>query len=366
MLGAVDGWVKNQSQIQGAKLAEDGYEVSFASSHPTRGRRVLDIATTLFRERRRADVVVFMIFGYRASFMLNDIESALARLLRLRSVAVVHSGDFPEFATRHPRWVRRVLRRATVLAAPSPFLVRELASLGFETIQIPNLVDLPPTNRTQRPGLRPRLLWMRKFHDLYNPEMAIRVLGRLRAAGIDATLTMAGQVVGIDSRTATTNTLLDRTQALCRELGLTDHVRFPGFLDNDAKARAFLEHDLYLNTNHVDNAPVGLLEAAASGLAIVTTDVGGIRDLMTDGVDAVLVPDDDDAAMADAVIGLLREPQAAARMCRAAGRTAEEFTWPRVRRAWEEAFALVRKRADASGQLRTATDADPPAPHGAG
>ena len=58
------------------------------------------------------------------------------------------------------------------------------------------------------------------------------------------------------------------------------------------------EHDIFLNTNVVDNTPVSVLEAAASGLVPVATAVGGVPKLLTDDVDSLLVASGDDEAMA--------------------------------------------------------------------
>ncbi len=82
-------------------------------------------------------------------------------------------------------------------------------------------------------------------------------------------------------------------------------IDFPGYIGADDKAAAFADHDIFLNTNVVDNMPVSVLEASASGLVPVATAVGGIPNLLTDDVDSVLVAARDDQAMATEVLRLL-------------------------------------------------------------
>ncbi len=93
---------------------------------------------------------------------------------------------------------------------------------------------------------------------------------------------------------------------------------------------AFAEHDIFLNTNIVDNMPVSVLEASAAGLVPVATAVGGIPDLLTDGVDGVLVSAGDDEAMAAAVLDLLDHPARYAAMSARAREMSERSSWTQV------------------------------------
>src|SRR5207249_3285499 len=102
-------------------------------------------------------------------------------------------GAMPEFAARHPGWNRRVLSRARALVAPSKFLAREMAPHGFDCRVIPNVIEIECYPYRHRARLLPRLFWMRTFHPIYNPEMAIRTLAELRKTVSDATLVMGGQ-----------------------------------------------------------------------------------------------------------------------------------------------------------------------------
>jgi len=101
--------------------------------------------------------------------------------------------------------------------------------------------------------------------------------------------------------------------------------------------------DMFINTNHIDNAPVAVLEACAMGLPVVSTNVGGIPNLLTDGETALLVPDDDDCAMADAIRSLLNDPGLAARLSAQGRLLAERSSWEKVRPQWERIFSHMMK-----------------------
>jgi glycosyltransferase involved in cell wall biosynthesis len=109
----------------------------------------------------------------------------------------------------------------------------------------------------------------------------------------------------------------------------------------DGKARFGDQGEVFLNTNRVDNMPVSVLEACAMGMPVVSTAVGGVPDLLTDGVTGLLVPDNDHDAMAEAVLRLLRDPELAGRLSTNGRRLAESCSWSVVQPQWENLFREV-------------------------
>lgn len=322
-LGRHEGWVTTQGEVLAGLFAAEGYPTFISSTELSPLRRAVDHARDLYRWRRRIDVAVVSVFSGRA-FALADESLSLARTLRVPSVAWLHGGDLPVLGRRHPRWVGRVLRSADAVVAPSAYLGRWADAFVDDVRVIPNVLDLSDYEFRVRSPLRPRLLWMRTFHELYDPASAVRVLASLRDSGVDARLTMAGQDKG----------LLDETRALAEGLQVEGFVRFPGFVSGDQKAALFRDHDIFLNTNVVDNAPVTVLEAAASGLVVVSTNVGGVPDLLADGVAAVLVPARDPEAMVRVTLQLLERPDMAESIAVKARLVAKNSGWSRVRDQW--------------------------------
>ena len=339
MLGSNPGWVVGQGEVVAGLLARDGYEVLCSSRIPNRWLRLLDVATSPLRWRGRIDLLVVMVFS-GPGFRLADAASAMARRLGIPVVLWLHGGNLAAFAEespRHTRRVRRVFERAAAWVAPSEFLAGFFRGWGFDVRVVPNVVDIGRYAYTHRPNVgnaantAPRLLWMRTFHDLYNPFLAVETLAELHRTCSGATLTLAGQDRG----------LLAPTQRLVERLGLGTAVRFAGFLNAEGKAREFPRHDVFLNTNRVDNTPVSVIEAAAYGLPVVATRVGGIAHLLRDGETGLLVPDGDAPAMAGAVRRLLNEPGLAARLSAEGRRLAESCAWESVRDRWGEVFQQV-------------------------
>jgi glycosyltransferase involved in cell wall biosynthesis len=93
-----------------------------------------------------------------------------------------------------------------------------------------------------------------------------------------------------------------------------------------------------------EGLPRTLLEAASCGRAIVTTDVPGCRTLVRDGIEGVLIPPDDAAALADAFLSLARDPEGVARMGEAARtRVLDGFTERHVMDGVKRLYAAMLK-----------------------
>jgi glycosyltransferase involved in cell wall biosynthesis len=226
----------------------------------------------------------------------------------------------------------RVLRRFDRIVAPSPFLANELG--GFCPSIIPNVVNVDAYQFELRQILEPRLLWMRAFHSIYNPAMALKCFAIILHDRPGATLVMAGVDKGLESD----------MRSMARDMKIEHAVRFPGFLDHKAKVREFSDADIYLNTNRIDNMPVSVIEACAMGLPVVATNVGGLPHLITNGVNGLLVPDDDAEAMAGAVNRVLNDPDLARRLSENGRLLAERSAWTSVRKLWDELFTDVLMR----------------------
>jgi glycosyltransferase involved in cell wall biosynthesis len=337
MLSRQPGHVTGQSEILADLFEQAGYSVIAVSSRLNRLARMTDTLLTLLHRRKEFDIAIIDVFSYR-SFLLSDLASKAARIAGKPVILFLHGGSLPEFFAKYPDRAKKVLGRACQLLAPSRYLARAVEPLQMQAEVIPNVLDLSLYPYRKRMRLQPRLFWMRAFHELYHPEMAVQVIHRLHEELPDVSLTMAGQDKG----------LLETTRRLAERLGVGERVRFVGFLDSEGKAREGDAADIFLNTNRVDNMPVSVVEACAMGLPVVATAVGGIPDLLTQEKTGLLVADGDVEAMAQAVVRLLREPELAQRLSDGGRELALESSWERVRLRWEQVFARIQGESRAA------------------
>ncbi|MBI2188547.1 MAG: glycosyltransferase family 4 protein [Acidobacteria bacterium] len=286
----------------------------------------------LLRELRRADVVHVFSAAY-TSFLLAPLPAVIAaRLLGRPVVLNYHSGEAPDHL-RRSRLARRVLRREVDLnVVPSAFLRDVFASFGIVATVVTNTIDLSRFAYRVRDPLRPHLLSTRNFEPIYNVACVLRAFARVQAARPDARLTL----VGSGSEEAALG-------ALAASLALR-HVTFAGRVPPSEIARYYAEADIYVQSPAIDNMPLSVLEAFASGLPVVSTRVGGVPSMLTDGVHGLLAPPDDDAAIADCVLRLLASPAEARRLAAAARETCARCEWPIAREGWLVAYESVLNR----------------------
>jgi len=324
LLGRWPGHIPDVFETLGPLLEANGHEVVSVSSHRGRLRRAGQMVATA--SRTRPDATLIHLYSGRSA-LLEDLVSMLQRKRSGRLIGVLAGGGFPEFEGRHPRFTRRLLRRFDRLVGPSPYLADWASSIvGVPVSIIPNPLDTSGYPFRSRSSARPLLLWMRAYHPVYDPLTALDVIDRLRQVHADAHLTMAGPDKGMQAA----------VDVEVRGRGLEDHVTVLGFVTGCEKMRLFATNDIYLNTPVVDNRPVTIVEAAASGMCIVSTDAGGIPQLVTDGRDALLAPVGDARALAAAVLQVCADPSKANSLSENAARIAAAGAPAAVRAAWSE------------------------------
>jgi L-malate glycosyltransferase len=330
LLGGRPGQVPDVFERLGPLFAAEGHPVRMTSSQSGRLRRAADMVVTALRTRRSTDIVVVHLYTGR-SFL---VEAAVVALTgRRRAIGVLAGGGLPDLEARHPKAVRRVLGRFDHLVAPSEHLARWARGVVDVPVHtIPNPLDPDDYPFRRREQLRPRILWMRAYHPIYAPEVAVDAVDRLRGEVPGVQLTMVGADKGLQAAVA----------AQVRDRGLDAQVEVRGFVGPDEKRRLLEDHDLFLNTSRVDNRPVSVVEAGAAGLCIVSTDVGGMPDLLQDGVSGRLVPPDDPDVVAQAIVEVLGDPGLAGRLS-AGGRAVAEAGRPAaVVEAWSELLRGAR------------------------
>jgi glycosyltransferase involved in cell wall biosynthesis len=120
-------------------------------------------------------------------------------------------------------------------------------------------------------------------------------------------------------------------EKLAEELGLGGTVTFTGRLNNEEMPSLYRSADIVVNPSLVDNMPVSILEAMASGVPVVSTRIGGIPFIIQDGSTGLLVPSREPSAIANAVTRLIRDPALARRLADTALNAVQQYSWERVR-----------------------------------
>lgn len=282
-------------------------------------------AASLFR-LRRADVVHVFSAAYW-SFLLAPVPAMLmARALGRRVILNYHSGEADDHMANWGRRVHPFLKLADVIVVPSTYLGEVFAKHGYNARVIHNIIDLSTFRFRERLPLRPRLLSCRNLEAHYRVGDVLDAFALVRERYPDATL----EVAGYGSQAAEL-----RRRARDRGLG---GIVFLGRVEPADIPAMYDRSDVFLNASVIDNQPLSILEAFASGMAVVTTPTGDIPHMLDQGRLGTLVPAQSPDAMADAVAGLLDNPEAAGRRARDARNAVSRYTWAQVRQDWLDVY----------------------------
>jgi glycogen(starch) synthase len=257
-----------------------------------------------------------------------------------------HGADIlPDGSTRrHPRLARRLrrsLQAADAVIAQGRFLKEVLLDLGVDAQRIyviHNGVDIAAFAQAGAFDYpRPYMLGVGKFMRHKGFDVLLRAYARLRRPAAD--LLLAGQ--GPEQ---------PRLERLAYELGIADRVKFLGFLSGADKLAVFKSAQFSICPSRREPFANVILEALASGLPVVASAVGGNTELIRDGVNGLLFPSEDDAALARALQHLLDQPALMPRLRAAIPALIRPFDWPLVAARY---LALYQELA-AQGRRRRA------------
>jgi len=184
-------------------------------------------------------------------------------------------------------------------------------------------------------GLGPEFVWLAvgRFEVAKDYPNMLRAFAKVRQEQPQAVLLLVGR-----------GSLQAETQALVEELGLGNGVRFLGVRDDVPEVMSAA--DGYVMSSAWEGMPMVLLEAAAAGLPIVTTRVGGNHEVVRDESTGFLVPPGDSEALALAMVRLSRlpEPERLAMGERGREHIRSHYGLGRVAEQWENLYREVLGR----------------------
>lgn len=247
---------------------------------------------------------------------------AVPFLGRLRRLVVSAWGSDVVQRDRRKAWLYpRLLAHADRVTATSAFLAGVVASY----LPIPRPIDVIPFGvDTARfmpadSAAAPVIGTLRHLEPIYGLDVLLDALPAIAAQVPDVTL----EIGGAGSQQAAL-----REQAARR--GVEGRVRWLGRVPHAEVADRLRGWRLFVNPSRAESFGVAAIEAQACGLPVVASRVGGLPDVIDDGVSGLLVPPGDASALAAAIVALLRDPA----RCRAMGaagrdRVQRRFEWQR-------------------------------------
>lgn len=314
------GWLCQRHKGSSRTELLDGIRVRRVGGRFTLYPRVA--ISYLFKLRGRYDVIVDCENG------IPFFTPLFARIPKVLLVHHVHREIFRRETHPPIRWLGYWLEgslmpkvyKKTSIVAVSASTRDDLVGLGFKAEQIHivhnGVVEVTPLHR--KPAPEARILCAGRLTPQKGVDVIIRAMPMVLRAFPDAQLDIVGQ--GPD-RT--------RLERLAWSLKLATHIRFHGYLPGAARDQLAAQAWVAVCPSAFEGWGVSCVEAGARGLPVIASNVNGLRDSVRDGITGLLVPHGDARALAEALVGLLGDPERRAEMSAAGIEWAAAHSWER-------------------------------------
>lgn len=227
-------------------------------------------------------------------------------VLGAKLVTTFHSYDVLLGIKTNGACYRRLVHRADAVHSISQYNRTWLERFGFPPDRIfdqPMGIDLSrfrPRDRGLEPDREARILTVARLAPAKGLAYGLDALAAVRRQRPDVRFRY--RVVG-------SGPLEDELKARTLALGLGERVEFAGFQDQGAVRDALHEADVFFLPSLAEGLPIAIMEAMASGLPVIATDVGGNAELVRNGETGRLVPPADPGALAAALLDMLAIPE---------------------------------------------------------
>jgi glycosyltransferase involved in cell wall biosynthesis len=292
----------------------DRFPVTYLTTHSTgRSLQKLRLAVCAWTSfvcllvRGRA-LLVHAHAASGASFWRKACFLLPAFLFRVPTVLHIHAGPFPDFYLNECNPLARAFVRALLNRVDRVVVVSnrlkvfvESISAGHNVVTIYNPMPLPPLPdfAARAPAQVLFLGRLGRGKGTWDLLQAVRQVA-VRHPGIRLVLGGDGE--------------LEQARETSRALGIEAHVELPGWVGARAKAQLLAGATVCVLPSYSEGMPMSVLEAMSAGLAVIATPVGGIPEVLTDGVEGRLVPPGDVDALAAALDHVLSDAQERRRM----------------------------------------------------
>jgi glycosyltransferase involved in cell wall biosynthesis len=277
--------------------------------------------------------LVHAFFGFPTGWLCYRSANKLPYIISLRG------SDVPGYNIRlgldyklMAGLFRRIWSGAALVVANSSGL-RKLALEFMPALDIrviPNGVDTGKFHPSEEQTLTKPIqaLTVSRLISRKRIDLLIRAVARAKGLGIDVRLNIAGQ-----------GNLMEPLRRLAAELNIADSVAFMGAVSAEQMPQLYRDNDILVMSSAHEGMSNAMLEAMASGLPIITTRCEGVEELIEDN--GIVVEEPNAEKIAEAINKLADDEQLYGRMCSAARKHAENFSWDSVAKGYLKLYQCI-------------------------
>ena len=239
----------------------------------------------------------------------------------------------------------KVLFHADVIISPSEYYISESRFLGKykdKIVVIPNGINIEdfeiPYSKEQcreklaLPIEKDIILFVGNLIQYKGPDVLVKAMQIVAKKVLDTELIFVGS-----------GKMKDELEMLSKKLGVEKYVKFAGFVEESLKPLYYRAGDVFVlpSTLNTEVFPIVLLEASASGLPMVVSDLDTFKCIIEDGYNGLFTKRGDEKSLADAIIYLLENEDAREKMGKNARKKVEDYSWEKIAEETEKVYEDV-------------------------
>jgi glycosyltransferase involved in cell wall biosynthesis len=304
-------------------------EIKTFSSKTNKLSKLFNMVSNFFRYGLYSDKIIIDVFSTSA-FYYAFMLSILSFFLNKKYILILRGGNLPSRFLKNKKLVTFIFKNAKHVVAPSLYLKSFFVDEGFTIRYIPNFIEIEQYKFKQRNILEPTILSLRGFDKPYNPIMTLKAINLLKDKHEKIKLLLLG-----NKNEYYYKEVLEYIQYNKLETYVT--------ISNKVSRKEWLElsenYDIMVSTPIIDNTPVSIIEGMALGMCIVSTNVGGVSYLLEDGKDSILVENNNELELTNAIELLLNDNTFSYSLSKNAREKASNFDWSKIKEEWQNIIA---------------------------
>jgi len=294
---------------------------------------------------------LMVFFLVKRKVKVNVIHAHTAGLQIMFSAYLMSVlGKIPFLITAHGSDVR-IFKKVRIVKLLQSFLLKKASYVTCVSKEMKQILTGEYGLEDDKISIVPNgydnnLVFKRKERRFQGRENKIVFVGRLDSAKDPSTLIQAFK--RISTRHADVKLLIigdgplrKGLETLSKELDIANRVFFCGQVSHENAMAIMAECDIYVLTSIDEGLPTSLIEAMALGKPIIATNVGGVPEIVKDGINGLLVPPKSPERVAQAVERLLNEPRLAKRLATSAVESIQDHSWRSIVTKYEQIYEAL-------------------------
>ncbi|MFQ5456251.1 MAG: glycosyltransferase family 4 protein [Nitrospirota bacterium] len=333
-----------QASVIVERFRKDGFKIDFLPINPELNgiwgicqsyKYIRTIVTSavyiksLIKQIPQYDVLHVFSASYFSFFLAPSPAVLIGKYFKKKVILNYRSGEAEDHLSRSEAAIKRILKYVDVVVVPSIYLQKIFSRFGIDAKVIYNVADEGEFPFKKRAIFKPSFIVSRNLEPIYNVACVLKAFRLIQDKCPDAELS----VLGYGSQE-------QFLKFLSQDLKLKNII-FTGRVERDKIADYYEKADIMLNASNIDNMPNSILEAFSSGIPVISTEAGGIPDIIKNGENGLLIPLNDEKTMAEKAIYLLENQDIAQKIVENALNDCRRlYSWEANREKWLELYEM--------------------------